>query len=220
MFIAVEGIDGSGKTSLSKALNKALDGVWTCFPERSTFYGKLIDSWLKGEWHAHYHHECDPEGIPTPGADSAVLNAAVFQALQTMNRLEVAKHLEHLHRDSRNAIVCDRYWASGYAYGSADGLNPELMVKLHALLPQPDLFILVDCPLHVAEERVKARGGVKAEVYEKRGALYFEKVQKAFNELWALKGSVEPKKWVRVESTGTFDETLALMLRAVIGEKS
>lgn len=211
-FIAVEGIDGCGKTSLSKALNAALDGVWTCFPERSTFYGKLIDAWLKGEWHARYE-----ASLSLVAREDAILDAAVFQALQTVNRLEVAKHLEHLQRDSRHTIVCDRYWPSGYAYGSADGLDPELLVKLHASLPQPDVFILVDCPVGVAADRVKARGGDKAEVYERRGLAYFERVQAAFNELWSLRSVVEPRRWFRVENTGSFEDVLAKMKQVVVG---
>lgn len=216
-FIVLEGPDGVGKSTLTTRLANRLGGSSMCFPERRTFYGKLINAWLKGEWHASYKPEAQILS-DHPRVDSD-LDAAVFQALQTVNRLEVARHLEHLTKGSPDPLVCDRYWPSGYAYGSADGLDPEMLMKLHATLPQPDLFVLIECPMDVVEARMRARNDAKADHYELRGRAYFEKVRAAYDELWRMKEAVEPSRWVRFPSDGStsLPETVERLAQAVGG---
>jgi dTMP kinase len=217
-LIVVCGIDGSGKSSQSKALAEALGGAWTNFPNRSTFYGKLIDAWLRGQWSARPRTE-RPDDPHTPMGDreAATLDDAVFQAIQTVNRLEMDEFLRHAQRVPGSVLVCDRYWPSAYAYGTAGGLDSEMLVKIHAPLPQPDVCVLIDVTPSVAAERVAARGGDKAEVYEKRGRAYYEKVAAAFDRLWRARMADRsgPTQWLRVESAGTFEQTQATLVEAV-----
>lgn len=210
LFVVFEGIDGSGKTTLSH-LWAAEEPVtrWMRFPNRDTFYGKLIDTWLQGWW------EAAPGGPPhqaNPVKDFRLLDAAVFQALQTVNRLEVAQDL-YITRGTRTNIACDRYWPSGFAYGQADGLDGEMLTNLHQLLPQPDLFLLIDTPLEAAATRRATRLGV--DVYEGRGREYMEKVQKHYHDLWGSRSILEPRRWVCIENDGTVEAAMEQVRRAV-----
>jgi dTMP kinase len=208
MFIVVEGVDGSGKSTLAGLLAEKLAADSIRFPERSSFYGAYIDDWLKGQWKAL---EVGPRPYPR---HFGLLDAAVFQALQVMNRIEFVPRIEHA-LEAPGAFVCDRYWPSGYAYGYADGLDPKMLVGLHAVLPQPDLSILVDCDPEIASARVRARGASKAEVYEKRGPDYYAKVRKGYGDLWGSRMLSEPGRWVRVTSNGSKEETLDQALQAI-----
>ena len=193
-LIVIEGIDACGKTTHSKKLVQAMNATWLGFPARSTFYGKLIDGWLKGEW------SC------SGGAD-----AAVFQAIQTCNRLECLPTMEHLLLNGEN-IVCDRYWPSGVVYGCADGLEKKLLMTLHQFFPQPDLCILLDTPVEVARAR---RSGAKLDKYESRGSAYYEAIRESYLELFREQLISKPWAWCCVNGDGAVDAVQAAIQQTV-----
>lgn len=200
-LIVIEGIDHVGKTTLSRGLAEELKATWMNFPARSTFYGKLIDSWLRGLWEAK-------ASTAFPELDN--VNAAVFQALQTCNRLECVPTIEHLLLTGEN-IICDRYWPSGVAYGCADGLDKRSMVTLHRTLPYPDLFILLDAPLDV----IKSRAGAKLDRYESLPVEYHATVQTNYQLLFREQAASSPWVWTTVNAGGTIDEVQALLQQTV-----
>ena len=175
---------------------------WRCFPDRRTPIGKLIDLHLKGRWKAVY----DGDEGPAP----EFLDALMFQALQLANRAEVATDFVAL-IDAGKSIICDRYWGSGYAYGVADGLDPEYMVQIHGYLPKPDLNVLIDVPTEVSVSRLAGRGGV-VERYEGSVA-FMETVAENYRKLWAAKK--DDPRWIVVDGSGskevTFEKLKALI---------
>jgi dTMP kinase len=109
------------------------------------------------------------------------------------------------------SVVCDRYWGSGYAYGTTDGLDPEYMLKIHRYLPAPTLTILIDVPTEVAVERLKARGA-PTERYEKNRD-YMARIADRYRELWAR--NAHDPSWVVVDGAGTPGETQAKLVRHI-----
>lgn len=206
MFIAIEGPDGSGKSSQSKALAEWMGAEWRCFPDRRTPIGKLIDLHLKGRWAAKF----DVDDGPPRDMTSEHLDALTFQALQLANRAEVSSDILATLRCGKS-VVCDRYWGSGYAYGVADGLNPEYMISIHRYLPAPALNILLDVPIGVSSGRLASRGGA-LERYEGSVA-FMETVANNYRALWASKKS-DPC-WVVVDGSGSREETF-VKLKALI----
>lgn len=128
LFIVFEGLDRSGKSTQSKELVKRLQERgpvrWTCFPERSTAIGSLIDLYLR--------RQLD-------------LSDEVIHMLFCANRWEaVTQLIEDLWAGT--SVVCDRYAFSGVAYSSAKGLDFEWCKALDIGLPAPDavFFLRVD----------------------------------------------------------------------------
>ena len=84
-------------------------------------------------------------------------------------------------------IISDRNWLSSYAYqGHAEGLDKDFIVNraqqaLGALL-NPDIRLLIDVPVPVAQARMNVRGGAGADYFEKKGPAFFEKVREGYLE--------------------------------------
>lgn len=175
-IVAFEGIDASGKATQSKMLVARLQevGVETArfdFPHYDSPTGRQILSLLKREWL-----------IAKDGAEDAERIAFVLQCLMTINRYEYLEYLESWKDGSRvhdGILVLDRYYGSGIVYGGADGLDEDYLYQIHAGLPYPALWVLVDIdPAQSVERRPDRR-----DEYETRAG-FMEKVRKGYLNLF------------------------------------
>lgn len=186
MIVALEGIDRSGKSTAALKLTEYLKAKLFKFPDKTSPTGELIYAHLQKKWSA------EPAIFQASNENEQLkrnhLDALVFQSLQLANRMEAASEI--MEAAAQGNVVFDRYWASGYAYGRADGLDSDYLVKLHAWLPQPDLWILVDCD-SVASF---ARGPKERDRYEE-DAGYLNRVAENYRELWKLKVAKHPLQW-------------------------
>ena len=174
LLVVIEGMDGTGKSTLAAALAAHFNGLHLAYPNRTNDTGLLLNAMLRGSVSLH------GEGLPRNAF------ALVMQAVQTVNRVEDQEHLASALRSG--PVFLDRYWQSGYAYGGADGLSRTFLNTLPTALKKwPRVFsVLLDMPPAEALARQKSRG--KLEFYERRGTEYFENVAKAYKELdcWNL----------------------------------
>lgn len=163
MLIAIEGVDGVGKTTLALAMAKKLGGTYLKFPDRETLSGGEIAAVLRGE------------GAMTPAA---------FQALQLVNRLEKLDALRVAARHPGRHVVCDRYTESALVYGSLDGVPLEwLQSVVKTALPAADLQLLLTAdPWMIDRERLTGRD---RERYETGGPDTLEEAQRRFKVLWS-----------------------------------
>lgn len=157
LFIAVEGGDRSGKSTLARSLAAALgnDAFLGSFPDRTTPIGQLINSHLKGS-------------IP--------LSPRTIHLLFSANRHEAHHNIAAI-LDSGRSVVLDRYVPSGIAYSVAKGLDLEWCRAADQALPKPDVVLFVELSSEVAA----ARAGFGEEVYEK--ADFQQRVLRAFHLL-------------------------------------
>ena len=202
VFIAVEGIDGSGLTSNSRMLVEAL-GAMGC----SAFYtkeptdgpvGRIIRRVLAGdEWRDHrylallfaadrlWHVYYDPS-LPGSGGIAAALRLGVV-------------------------VVSDRYKYSSIAYqGSYAGYQWVDELNRHA--PEPDLIVFLDADPRGSLQRI--RGRPRRELYEDEGHL--ERVKRGFEEALRIAES-RGVRVVRVPVTvGGRDRSLEEVSREVV----
>lgn len=189
MFIALEGIDGSGKstqiTMLRTYLENAGRRVYMTREPSDLSIGKTIRRYLTGELKA----------------DNRVI-AALF----------VADRLEHILDENEGLlkrknegfdIVSDRYYFSSYAYQSVD-MPMDWIINANSVaaeLLKPDVVIFVDITPETAMDRINAnREGT--ELFETKERLtqtrnkYFE----AFEKLG------DSENVVIIDGNGTPDE--------------
>jgi len=145
VFISIEGLDGSGKTTQSQLLTKALSKKYVAIHTAEPSRGKIG---------AFIREGCLYEGKRLPTEAEALLFAA--------------DRIEHLQNEIAPAlaqgkiVVCDRYIYSSLAYqGSAD-LSLDWIKTINARTLQPDFSIFID----VSPERVLERLQRKKSVME------------------------------------------------------
>jgi len=162
-FIALEGLDGAGKTTLSRGLEAALRGLGL-----------------------------DPLAVkePTQGPYGLEIRALVRAGRQG---LSPARELDYFVRDraedvARNIgpalmagrpVLADRYILSNVAYQSARGLPEESILKANAPFPWPDLTVLVEVPVSLGLARIAGRSGGRESGFEEED--YLGLVRAAFD---------------------------------------
>lgn len=165
VFLSLEGLDGTGKSTQLKLLQEWLQSqnvtVTICTDPGGTELGaKLREILLHGR----------------ANAMSMRTEALLFMA----SRAELVERVIRPALDRGEVVVSDRYLLANVVYqGHAGGLEPADIWSLGEFTTAglyPDLVVLLDLP--VAE--AKARRGRAADRLEQRGDDYFERVRAGF----------------------------------------
>jgi len=205
MFITLEGIEGSGKTTQIGRLVEFLEdrGI-ECVTTRQpggTLIGENIRSIL-----------LDP-------ANSALEPMAEL----LLYMADRAQHINELIRPSLKAgktVICDRYFDATVVYqGFARGLNIELIQKLHQILfddLKPDVTLLLDLAPRVGLQRAwqqlnnGQRSGHESR-FEAETVAFHEKVRAGYLELARL----EPDRFRIVDAAQSQDQVFTAISNAV-----
>ena len=149
LFVVLEGIDGSGKSSAAKGIFEALARE---MPGRVVLTAEPTDTWL-----GDCVRRANREDL------SGTTEALLFVADRTEHSLRIAQWL----REGK-VVICDRYYASTVAYqgaalktsmGVKNAIEWLKMVNEPIIVP-PDLTLLFTIRVEMALERVKQRSGV------------------------------------------------------------
>lgn len=190
-LIAVEGCDGSGKTTLVANLKKWLDSagvpvIAVALPDRGSRTGVLLDGYLRKKM--------------------AVEFPCVLHMLFAANRVECILNIAS---DRRNVcVIADRFTLSGQVYATA-AVGSEFAAGLRACevlagVPEPDLTIVLDGPC--ADETKKHDELYETDSFQRRVAeLYREESQTSTRTL-KVTGMTEAQ--VLEAAIGIITETL------------
>jgi len=190
-FIAVEGADGTGKSTQARLLAERLGALFTREPG-GTPLGERIRALV-----------LDPSGDPPVDRAEALLMAAA----RAQHVAEVVEPALAAGRD----VVSDRYVASSVAYqGHGRGLGAEAVMAVNRFATddlQPDLvvLILVDAPVAVR------RLGDHLDRIEQAGDAFQTAVVAAYSEM----ATADPDRWLVVDGNGTVEEVAARVTAAV-----
>ncbi len=196
MFVTLEGLDYSGKSTQADRLLRRLERSHREEPDR---------------WPAVTFLR-DPGGTPLSERLRDVLLDR--QHLAMCGRTELllfaasrAQLVEAVIRPSLrrgSLVVCDRFYDSTTAYqGYGRELNLEDVTRLNDFGAgglKPDLTILFDVPIDEVERRRRAAGAA-ADRMESSGRAFFERVRNGYLTLAAA----EPDRIVRIDGTETPD---------------
>jgi dTMP kinase len=175
VFIVIEGLDGSGKTTqahiLAQKLSKNYPVNLTAEPSR----GKI----------GTFIRQCclyEDKRLPTEA------EALLF----------AADRIEHLQKEIKPAldqgkiVICDRYTYSSLAYQGSAGLSLDWIKTINARALQPDFAIFIDVPPEKVLERLQRKKSVMEtlETQQKVREVYLKYVEKG--ELFAIDGN-KPK---------------------------
>lgn len=146
-FIVIEGIDGSGKSSLAVELTRQLQdlGYWSILSHEP---GSKIEADIRALFKS--------DERPDPDYMTIMFTAdRLMHMRETINpKLRAGVH-----------VIADRHKLSTLVYQTASGATPEL-VRMAVDIPQPnpDLTIILDLPPDSARERMSGR---KLDSYER-----------------------------------------------------
>jgi dTMP kinase len=201
MFIVLEGEDGSGKTTQAKLL-AAWMNEHTATTRLWRFPNPRVDS---------YKHIMDmlKDGTKVLSSDPQA-SAYMLQSLMVVNRMQ---SLEELNGDLETGhVVSDRWWPSGYAYGTADGLSKVAAFPLSTGLPVADYHVLLSVDPKVSAQRRATR--TETNIYESNMEKLLA-VSRAYRELWESRRVESSTRWLVVDASGSVDLTLFRLLKAL-----
>jgi dTMP kinase len=178
-LIAIEGIDGAGKTTQAAQIQERLQQRKLCViktkePTTGKWGQMLRDSAVTGR--LSLEEELDAFVKDRREHVDALLNPKLRQG---------------------HIVIVDRYYFSNMAYQGARGMDPEEIRKRNEeFAPEPDLLVILDLEPKLGLDRVRKRGD-KANLFEQTDALtkaraIFNSIKKPYS--YRLDATQEPEK--------------------------
>jgi len=194
-FIAVEGADGTGKSTQARLLAERLGALFTREPGGTPLGEQIRDLVL------------DPAGeAPVDRAEALLMAAARAQHVD----LVVAPALA-----AGRDVVSDRYVASSIAYqGHGRGLGAGSVTEVNEFATgglAPDLVVLIEVAAPVAGSRLGDDREGELDRIEQAG----DDLQGVVADAYRAMAIADPDRWVIIDGDGTVDEVAARVAATV-----
>jgi dTMP kinase len=192
LYIALEGLEGCGKSTHAKRLGATLEAVITREPG-GTDIGALLRAILS-----------DPANTDLHARTEALLMAA-----------DRAQHMTQVVQPALDAgthVVSDRSIYSTLAYqGYGRGLDVDELRRISTWALNgrlPDVVIFIAVPTEVLNERLAKRD---LDRFEREGPDFFARIHDGFQQL--IKS--DPARWITIDGTLPKDEVEQLIREAI-----
>lgn len=168
ILVAIEGIDGAGKTTqinLLKTYFEQLGLIVSVFKEPTTGkYGRIIRQLAISGRH-----------VVTPERELDIF---------ILDRIDNCKNNIKPALDRHELVIMDRYYFSNIAYQGALGIDRNIILRKNenvAIIP--DLVVILDVAVKVGLSRIRINRNEKPNHFEEE--CYLEKVRKIYREMEA-----------------------------------
>lgn len=155
LFIVVDGIDGSGKSEIVKALHNYLfskDKKYRILTTREPThgaYGNKIREILRKE--------------RNPESSGNELMELFVKDRQDHLKNTIDPFLHNSSEHEMNIVLCDRYYYSTIAFQGAQGLDINELIKENSKFRKPDIAFILDAEPSLALKRIEYRAKEKFE---------------------------------------------------------
>lgn len=152
LLVAVEGIDGAGKTTQVRLLERGLGAL-------GIQYHSTKEP-TQGQWGQMIRSSAQLGRLPPDVELDAFLR-------------DRREHVEHVLKPALErglVVLVDRYYLSTVAYQGARGLDPSDLLLKNAFAPSPDIIIVLDVAPQLGLKRIRERGD-HADHFEKEEEL-------------------------------------------------
>jgi dTMP kinase len=188
VLIAIEGIDGAGKTTNAHFLKEEL--------EKRGFKAVVLKEPTNSEWGKKIRESVNNRLSPEEELELFILDRKHDVEHNIIPALNEGK-----------IVIMDRYYYSNIAYQGARGLNVgEIKKRNEEIAPKPDLVILLDVNPEKGVERIKNRGDHPNKFEDLK---YLQKVREIFL-------SIKDDNIVLVNANRELDEVKREVLNIVL----
>ncbi len=183
MFVAVEGIDGAGTTTLTGNLKSMLEDSGMTVHVTREPSDLTVGRFIRAELSTHR------AGMP-----------------DRMALLFAADRVEHyfteiLPKSQENIVISDRYKLSSLAYQGALGADVAWVDTINSRVPWPDLTLYVELDPEVAYDRLRVRDALEEYetlVFQKKVARFYGRLLERHDfPLVRLDGRLAPDELAR-----------------------
>ena len=206
MFITFEGPEGSGKTTVIKMIEGALQKFGYSFIITREPGGTAISEDIR-------NIILDKKNVELDAKAEALLYAA-------SRRQHLVQKIRPALKEGK-LVLCDRYIDSSLAYqGVARGLGIDEIISINMFATDnefPDLTIYFDIPPEVGLERIKKNSNREVNRLDLEKLAFHEKVRQGFHEI----GRKYPQRIVMIDATReipvVFKEVMGIILKKIKG---
>ncbi len=198
LFIVIEGLDGSGKTSVSRQLANVLD---------YSFKGKI-----KLTFEPH-----------DPSCSGLFIRQVLMKRIRNFTPRILAlafatNRLDHCDREitpwleggKDRIVICDRYYLSSLVYQHSPDFSFESVMFLNEMARKPDIIFFISVSDRVCYERMKIRNQPK-ELFEKNLAETRKKYADAIDFLKTKNND----QIIEIDGSGTVGEVVEKILEVI-----
>jgi len=192
LLIALEGIDGAGKSTQARLLAAALEKQgWEVVLTREPTDGTA------GQHLRRYLHGLSRHLSPEEELD-----------LFVTDRREHVEQIIGPALQAGKTVITDRYYYSSVAYQGALGLDPEKILALNeSFAPRPHLVFVLRVPVPQAMKRLSQKGREDLQVSESPGYL---------KQVAAIYASLKGPRFIFVDATASPEEVHAVILEQTL----